>query len=69
MPIFEYRCDNCGKTHETLELSKSDASNGCPYCGSLAINKIMSKTAPPQFKGSGWYETDYKIKKGNKDEG
>lgn len=57
MPIFEYECVKCGKHTEHLQLSSAGALSECPHCGG-AVSKLMSAPAF-QFKGSGWYVTDY----------
>ncbi len=57
MPIFEYECIECGKHTEHLQLSSDSALAECPECGGK-VRKLMSAPAF-QFKGSGWYVTDY----------
>lgn len=59
MPIYEYRCTQCG--HEFDELQKVDDAPlvDCPECSKAALVKLVS--APSfRLKGSGWYETDFK---------
>ncbi|HHY35610.1 MAG TPA: zinc ribbon domain-containing protein [Firmicutes bacterium] len=41
MPIFEYRCLDCGQTHEFLKRAGEEAK--CPYCGSTRLTKLMSR--------------------------
>jgi len=48
MPIYEYRCSNCGEDFEELVLSKSSAIN-CPKCHGSKVSKLMSATS---FKSS-----------------
>lgn len=57
MPIFEYECLECGKHTEHLQLSSDSVLAECPEC-SGELRKLMSAPAF-QFKGSGWYVTDY----------
>ena len=57
MPIYEYECADCGKHTEHLQLSSDSPLAECPHCGG-AVRKLMSAPAF-QFKGSGWYVTDY----------
>ena len=57
MPIFEYECTACGERVEHLQLSSDAPLAECPECGG-AVRKLMSAPAF-QFKGTGWYVTDY----------
>lgn len=57
MPIYEYECAECGKHTEHLQLSSDPPLAECPHCGGT-VRKLMSAPAF-QFKGSGWYVTDY----------
>jgi len=69
MPIYEYQCESCGRRSEALQKISDPPLTTCAECeGSLT--KLIS--APSfQFKGSGWYVTDYadKDKKSGKDDG
>jgi len=58
MPIYEYRCSKCGKTFEALQSIAADPIAKCIYCRGKA-KKIVSVSSF-QFKGKGWYITDYK---------
>ncbi len=60
MPIYEYRCSKCGKTFEALQAISAEPLKKCIYCRGKAT-KIVSLSSF-QFKGSGWYITDYKKK-------
>ncbi len=57
MPLYEYRCSVCGEKVEIIQKSSDTPLKNCPTCGG-AMKKLFS---PPmlQFKGSGWYVTDY----------
>jgi len=57
MPIYEYQCKKCRETTEVLQRSKDKPLEKCPKCGG-AVAKIISSPAI-QFKGNGWYVTDY----------
>ncbi len=46
MPIFDYRCQQCDKTFEVIVLSRSETC-ACPECGSTALDRLASSTAPP----------------------
>ncbi len=57
MPIYEYLCEQCGKRSEVLQRLQDAPLTLCDECGG-ALRKLVS--APSfQFKGSGWYVTDY----------
>ncbi len=60
MPIFEYECTECGERVEHLQLSSDSPLKACPVCGA-EVRKLMSAPAF-QFKGTGWYVTDYAAK-------
>lgn len=58
MPIYEYRCKTCHKEFEVLQRIADEPLTTCLDCGS-EVEKLVSTTAF-QFKGTGWYVTDYK---------
>ena len=58
MPLYEYQCDDCGKRFERIrKFSDPPLDEPCPQCGG-PIRKLLSSPAI-QFKGKGWYVTDY----------
>jgi putative FmdB family regulatory protein len=58
MPLYEYQCDDCGKRFERIrKFSDPPLDEPCPTCGG-PIRKLLSSPAI-QFKGKGWYVTDY----------
>jgi putative FmdB family regulatory protein len=57
MPLYEYLCDACGHAFEKIQKFSDPLETTCPKCGG-AVHKLMSSPAI-QFKGSGWYITDY----------
>ncbi|HAR30057.1 MAG TPA: hypothetical protein DCR65_00950 [Gammaproteobacteria bacterium] len=59
MPIYEYRCGNCGHELETLQKLSEAPLRLCPACGQEALSKNVS-AAGFRLKGGGWYETDFK---------
>ena len=61
MPIYEYECQQCGKRTELLQRFDDAPLAACPDCGG-EVKKLISSPAF-QFKGSGWYVTDYAGKK------
>ncbi len=63
MPIYEYRCQDCGEELEKLQRMSDDPLVDCPACGKPALKRLVS-AAGFRLKGGGWYETDFKS--GNK---
>ncbi len=61
MPIYEYRCTECGHELEKLQKINDAPLTDCPACGKPALQKQVS-AAGFRLKGSGWYETDFKSK-------
>jgi putative FmdB family regulatory protein len=62
MPLYEYQCDACGHRFETIQRFSDSPLRECPACEGM-LRKLISSPAI-QFKGSGWYITDY-ARKGN----
>ena len=60
MPTYEYECDACGHAFEELQSITAPAIRKCPKCRKLRVRRIISGGAGLIFKGSGFYETDYK---------
>jgi putative FmdB family regulatory protein len=61
MPIYEYQCDACGHRFERIQKFSDPPVDICPTCGKRDIRKLLSSPAI-QFKGSGFYITDYASK-------
>jgi len=57
MPLYEYRCLECLSLFEVLQRLADEPLKKCPKCGG-ELQKLISRSAI-QFKGSGWYITDY----------
>jgi putative FmdB family regulatory protein len=57
MPLYEYECDNCGHRFEVIQKFSDAKISVCPKCGG-PVQKLLSSPAI-QFKGSGFYLTDY----------
>lgn len=57
MPLYEYKCVKCGHRFEKIESVDASAKKKCPECGSTAERMFAAPAI--QFKGSGWYVTDY----------
>jgi putative FmdB family regulatory protein len=58
MPLYEYRCEACGHQFEVIQKFSDEPIAVCPKCGSGPVAKLLSSPAF-QFKGTGWYITDY----------
>jgi putative FmdB family regulatory protein len=63
MPIYEYKCKDCGTHIERRQKVSDEPLKVCDSCGG-ALEKQWSRTGF-QFKGEGWYVTDYAGKKGD----
>jgi putative FmdB family regulatory protein len=59
MPIYEYRCKECGFQKEFMQRMSDAPLTDCPKCGKRALTKLVS-AAGFQLKGTGWYATDFK---------
>jgi putative FmdB family regulatory protein len=57
MPIYEYKCEKCGKEHEVMQKMTEKPLTVCESCGGR-LKKLISNTSFV-LKGSGWYVTDY----------
>ena len=57
MPMYEYQCTACGHRFEVIQKFSDQPVKKCPKCGK-AVERLVSSSAI-QFKGSGWYVTDY----------
>ena len=57
MPLYEYECKKCGHRFEKIQLYSDKMVKKCPKCGGQ-VEQMISAPAV-QFKGSGWYVTDY----------
>jgi putative FmdB family regulatory protein len=67
VPLYEYQCKNCGHTFEKIQSFSAPEEKECPKCGG-PVEKLLSAPAV-QFKGTGWYVTDYAGKGGSKKSG
>ena len=59
MPIYEYRCEQCGHELERLQRLSDEPLRDCPACERPGLRRLVS-AAGFRLKGSGWYETDFK---------
>lgn len=60
MPTYEYRCDNCQHQFEQFQSIKARPVRKCPECGKLSVQRLIGAGAGIIFKGSGFYQTDYR---------
>jgi putative FmdB family regulatory protein len=67
MPLYEYECDACGERFEKIQKFSDPLVDICPKCGGK-VRKLISSPAI-QFKGTGWYITDYAKKSGSVESG
>jgi putative FmdB family regulatory protein len=65
MPLYEYECEACAHRFERIQKFSDPPIDICPVCEGT-VRKLLSSPAI-QFKGSGWYITDYAKKSGNVD--
>jgi putative FmdB family regulatory protein len=58
MPLYEYECDACGQRFEIIQKFSDGPPESCTKCGKGPVRRLQSSPAF-QFKGTGWYVTDY----------
>lgn len=59
MPIYAYRCEECGFAKDVLQKISDEPLSDCPTCGKPSFRKQVT-AAGFQLKGSGWYVTDFR---------
>ncbi len=64
MPLYEYQCEACAQRFEVIQKYSDPPAAVCRVCGSGPVRKLLSSPAI-QFKGSGFYITDYARKSGD----
>lgn len=69
MPTYEYACQSCGHEMEAFQRMSDDPLKTCPECDAPALKRKIGRGAGIIFKGGGFYETDFKEKKGASDSG
>jgi putative FmdB family regulatory protein len=60
MPTYEYACRSCDQVIEVFQSIRDDPLTVCPRCGQPGLKRLIGRGAGIIFKGSGFYETDYK---------
>ena len=69
MPTYDYECDACGHAFELFQSISEPVKRKCPECGKSKLRRLFGTGAAVVFKGSGFYQTDYRsdsYKKGAK---
>lgn len=61
MPTYEYKCKQCGHKFEVFQSMNAEPIKVCPKCKG-EVKRLIGAGAGPIFKGSGFYQTDYKNK-------
>jgi putative FmdB family regulatory protein len=67
MPTYEYACSKCGYHFEKFQSMRDEPLKKCPKCSKSALKRLIGGGAGLIFKGSGFYITDYKTKRGTPD--
>jgi putative FmdB family regulatory protein len=60
MPTYDYECDACGHTFELFQGINDPLKKKCPECGKPKLRRLFGTGAAVVFKGSGFYQTDYR---------
>ncbi len=60
MPTYDYECDACGHEMELFQGINDPVKKKCPECGKLKLKRLFGSGAAIVFKGSGFYQTDYR---------
>ena len=60
MPTYEYVCDACGHAFDEFQSMKDEPLKKCPSCKKLKLRRLFGTGAAVIFKGSGFYQTDYR---------
>jgi putative FmdB family regulatory protein len=60
MPTYDYECDACGHAFELFQSISEPVKKKCPECGKPKLRRLFGTGAAVVFKGSGFYQTDYR---------
>lgn len=60
MPTYDYECNACGHSFELFQSITDGVKRKCPECGKLRLQRLFGTGAAIVFKGSGFYQTDYR---------
>ncbi len=64
MPTYDYKCKACGHTFALFQSMTENPRKKCPSCGRMTLVRLIGTGSGIIFKGSGFYETDYKRRNG-----
>jgi putative FmdB family regulatory protein len=67
MPTYAYECQDCGHGFEKFQSMSANSLRRCPECGKRKLQRLIGPGAALIFKGSGFYETDYRSESYKKD--
>ena len=65
MPTYEYQCENCGHSFEKFQSITAGSLRKCPQCKKMTLRRLIGAGAGIIFKGSGFYQTDYRTESYN----
>ncbi len=60
MPTYDYECDGCKHAFELYQGINDEKKRKCPECGKLKLRRLLGTGAAVVFKGTGFYQTDYR---------
>ncbi len=67
MPTYDYRCDACDHEFELFQQMSAPVKKKCPACAKLKLKRLIGTGSAVMFKGSGFYDTDYRSDSYKKD--
>jgi len=67
MPTYDYHCQHCGYEFELFQQMTAPVKRKCPECKTLKLKRLIGSGSAVVFKGSGFYETDYRSESYKKD--
>jgi putative FmdB family regulatory protein len=67
MPTYDYQCQHCGHEFELFQQMSAPVKKKCPVCETLKLKRLIGSGSAVVFKGSGFYETDYRSDSYKKD--
>ena len=67
MPTYDYQCQHCGYEFELFQQRSDPVKRKCPECDKLKLKRLIGSGSAVVFKGTGFYETDYRSDSYKKD--